>query len=370
MYKILLKISLKFWPQLDTFPLSRQMVGVGDVFASMYSFILTIIGLIWLGFETNFDLIIANIPIFIAFVLFTIFFFIYNYFIIIEFRKNRYGSADGAFDSMMVWAACFLFGPAALWIIISITITRFFLTSENRGTTTAKWDQLRHLFLTLSGFTIPFLIGLKVYEALVPSNPYPISSLDSEIIIAGLLGIIINSLVFALIWVPTFIFAIKTQKIITQRKDHAPLTRFFILALSLPTLAHPFAILISGLYTQNGYFVFLLMISGFMIIAFFARSFSNISESNRQKSKHLEKLEVLGRQLIDEIEGSSGIQEVLSEHLPNLFQSSKIAIWLNSGRLLYKDPPDWEPYLDDIIDIASSIEKPKGYLYWNRRRSL
>ncbi len=362
MYKVILNISRKFWPQLDILPLSRQMVAVGDVFTSIYCFVLFLIGIIWLILETNFDLILSNIPLLIVFILFTIFFNIYTYFIIIEFRKNRYGSADGAFDSMMIWAACLLFGPAALWIIITISLVRYFLASEKRGTTTARWDQLRHLLLTLSGFTVPFLIGLKVYELLASPQAYPIPSLDIKYLLAGISGIIVNFIVFVIIWIPTYIYALNTQRIITQKKDHSPLTRFFILALSLPTLAHPFAILAAGLYSQNGFYVFLLLISGFMIIALFARTFSNISESNRQKSKHLEKLEVLGRKLVDEVEGSTGIKEVLAEHLPNLFQSSRLAIWLKSGHLLYKDPPDWEPYLEDIIAHVSKIEEPEGYL--------
>ena len=367
MYKAILNISKKFWPQLDTFPLSRQLVGVGDVFTSIYCMILTIIGIIWLIFETNFKLILSNIPLFFVFIFITIFFFIINYFIIIEFRNNRFGSADGSFDSMVVWAACLIFGPAALWIIITITVFRYFLASEKRGTTTAKWDQLRHLFLTLSGFTIPFLFGLKVYEWIAPANAYPIPNLDPKYLFAGIIGIITNLIVFAIIWIPTYLYAIKTHRIITDNEDNTPLTRFFFLALSLPTLAHPFAILAAGLYSQNGIIVFLLLISGFMIIALFARSFSNISESNRQKSKHLEKLELLGRQLVDKVEGSTGIREVLAEHLPNLFQSSRLVVWVKSGRLLYKDPQDWEPYLNDIITYVTNLEEPEGHL---RKESL
>ena len=375
MYKTLLKISRKLWPDLKSQTLSRQMVGVGDVFTSLYCLVISIIGLVWLSLETDFTIITKELPLFFVYIFIIIFFNFFNYFIIIEFRKNRYGSADGSFDSMMVWSACFIFGPSALWIIIFISTLKYLLQPEKRGTTSAKWDQFRHFTLTISGFTIPYLIGLKVYEALLIQKPYPLPSLEANILGAGTIGIVVNFIVFIIIWFPSFLYALKIQKIITQKDDNKPLIKFFVLALTLPTLAHPFAILCAGLYTQIGYIPFLLLVGGLMMIAVFARAFSNISESNRLKSKHLEKLEVLGRQLIDAIEGDVGIRDILSEHLPNLFQSSRLAVWVKSGNVLVKDPSDWDPNLDEIIKYASDLEKVEGYinretLPWNKDRKI
>jgi serine phosphatase RsbU (regulator of sigma subunit) len=340
-----------FWPDLADRSLAKQLVGSGDVFATLYSTILYIFGLGWLLKNTDFSIFSQNWKLILLLSIIIILFTYLNFFVIIEFREDRYGSSDGSFNSMAVWVSVLLLGPTALWLIILIQIIQFLFQWSRVNNIYSKWNKLRCLYFTLAGFTIPYLIGLKVYEHF--GGIYPISSLDPEIIIAAFMGIISNYLILILIWLPYFAYVLYTQKKIARELQLRPIVIFFLLALTLPTLAHPFAILAAGLYTINGLAVFIYFILGLIIVAYITQQFSRIAENNRQQSRQLEKLELLGRAILTAPPDASSLPAILEEHIPNMFPPSDIYIWMIPGQTLFKSPADWETDFGPIWDWVS-----------------
>jgi serine phosphatase RsbU (regulator of sigma subunit) len=340
-----------FWPDLADKSLSRQLVGSGDVFATIYSTILYVIGLIWLFFKTDKHVITQNWQIFTLLALITLLFTYLNFFVIIEFREDRYGSSDGSFNSMAVWISVLLFGPTALWLIIFIQFTQYLFQWKRSHSISTKWNQLRSFSFTLAGFTIPYLIGLNLYQSF--GGDFPIASLNIETIIAAFIGIAINYFALILIWIPYFAYVLYTQKKIARELQMRPIAVFFLLALTLPTLAHPFAILAAGLYTINGLSVFMYFVSGLIIVAYLTQQFSRIAENSRQQSRQLEKLELLGRSFLTAPPDSFSLPDILEEHIPNMFPPSDITIWMIPGQTLYKSPADWEVDFGLIWDWVS-----------------
>jgi len=165
-----------FWPELADKSLSRQLVGAGDVFATIYSTLLFLIGIIWLFFDTNAILFKQEWQMFLLLGLIILLFTYLNFFIIIEFREDRYGSSYGEFNSMAVWIAVLIYGSTALWLIIIIQLAQFIFQHIRSQSLSAKWNNRRSFSFTLAGFTLPYLIGLKVYEAF--GGIYPIGSLN------------------------------------------------------------------------------------------------------------------------------------------------------------------------------------------------
>lgn len=349
-----------FWPDLADKSLARQLVGSGDVFATLYSTILYLFGLGWLFVETDFLLFTQNWKLLLLLTIITILFTYLNFFIIIEFREDRYGSSDGAFNSMAVWVSVLLLGPTALWVIIFIQIVQFLFNWRQSHSLSSKWNQLRSFSFTLAGFTIPFLIGLKVYEHY--GGVYPINSLDFEIIIAAFMGIISNYVTLILIWLPYFAYVLYTQKKIARELQLRPIAVFFLLALTLPTLAHPFAILAAGLHTINGIAVFMYFITGLVIVAYITQQFSRIAENSRQQTRQLEKLELLGRAILTAPPDSSLLPDILDAHIPNMFPPSDICIWVIPGQTLFKSPADWEVDFGPIWDWVGDHTGGQSFL--------
>jgi len=360
MSEIFFNIAKLFWPNLEEATLPRKLVGTGDVITSIYSSFLSIIGFVWLYRETDFSLFKSEWDIFILLAGIIILFTYLNFFVIIEFREDRYGSADGAFNSMAVWAAALIYGSTALWIMIVIQTIRFFFVWRNLQSTSAKWDNIRYITLTLSGFTLPYLIGLDVYESL--GGAYPIGPIGLTTIFAALMGIIANFGIFVIIWIPYFSYSLYTQRQLASELKLRPIVTFFFLALSLPTIAHPFAILAASLFAQNGILVFLFFIIGLVVVAYLARQFSLIAESSRQQSRQLEKLELLGRAILNTPPDASRLPDILTEHIPNMFPPSDIAIWVIPGQTLYKSPVDWELDFGKIWDWTSNHSEAQGFL--------
>ncbi|MGD8457916.1 MAG: PP2C family protein-serine/threonine phosphatase [Anaerolineales bacterium] len=321
------------------------------MFATIYSTILYFIGLVWLFFETEFNIFIQNWGILLLLTIITLLFTYLNFFVIIEFREDRYGSSDGAFNSMAVWVSVLIFGPTALWLIILIQTVLFLFLWRQSHSISSKWNQLRSFSFTLAGFTIPYLIGLNVYEHF--GGNYPIDSLEHGIMIAAFLGIISNYLILILIWLPYFAYVLYTQKKIARELQLQPIAIFFLLALTLPTLAHPFAILAAGLYSINGLVVFLYFIAGLIIVAYITQQFSRIAENSRQQTRQLEKLELLGRSILTAPPDASSLPAILEEHIPNMFPPSDICIWMIPGQTLFMSPSDWDIEFGPIWDWVS-----------------
>lgn len=361
MEQSLINIATLFWPELKSRPYARMLVGAGDVITSIYCTIIYLIGVVWLIAETDLTIIRENWQMMLLFaVLIELFTRIY-FFMIIEFRSDRYGSADGAFNSMMLWTAILLFGPSSLWIMFALRIFEFIKANRGISRKATLWNNYRSISLTLAGFTLPYLVGWKVY--LFYNGEFPLTNLVTSNVIAGFMGILSNFIVFLIIWIPYFLYAIYTQKKLSDENESLrPVALFFLLALTLPVIAHPFAIIAAGLYSLNGLFIFLFFMFGLLVVAYLARKFSLISESHRQQSKQLENLEKLGRAILNSYPEISDLSSILKDFIPAMFPSSAIVIWSNLEETIYLSPIDWEPDLNSIQDWISSKSQTRGFL--------
>jgi serine phosphatase RsbU (regulator of sigma subunit) len=357
--KYLFKFAKSFWPNLETMSKSKMLVGVGDVITSLYAIPTFLVGLVWLIFETDLNLIQTQWDSLLIFLAFISLFTYLNFFMIIEFREDRYGSADGAFNSMAVWSAVLVFGPTSLWLIILLQIGQFLITYPRLISPAAKWNSIRNFALSGSGFTLPYLIGLKVYQNL--GGLFPIPSLDFQDVFAAFIGIVVNFIILIIIWLPYFLYALYTQKQVTQSANLRPVVQFFFMALALPTFAHPFAILAAGLYSINGLFSFSFFIVGLIVVAYLARQFSHLAESNRQQTRQLEKLELLGRSILTAPPDMSTLPEILAEHLPTMFSAGTMVVWIIPGQILYKSPEDLELTLGPIWDWGQETTQSHAF---------
>lgn len=366
------KLAKLLWPQLDELSFPRQLVGVGDVITSIYSSIIFLTSLIWLYRQTEVYILQQHWPVLLLLLGLIMLFSYLNFFMIIEFREDRYGSANGSFNSMAVWTAVFIYGPTALWLMLIVQSVEFVIGWRHLRTPATRWNGIRDLFLTLAGFTLPFQIGLWAYEAV--GGVIPIGPITINTILAGMAGILVNYFVLMAIWAPYFVYAIYTQRQLSKSANIRPVIQFFIRALSLPTIAHPFAIMAASLYSQSGPSLFMFYVVGLVVVAYLARQFSRITEAARQQARQLEKLELLGRDILNSPPDGSNLPEILTRHIPNMFPSGNVAIWLLPGQTLYQAPEDWEIDFVPIWDWTMGLKEAKELLAneqypWDQTRS-
>jgi serine phosphatase RsbU (regulator of sigma subunit) len=363
MYDLFYSIAIKLWPELETMSQQRRLVGVGNVIITLVTAPLAIGGVIWLILVTDLDLIFRYWG---SLLLFSGLFILFNrigYFFIIELRTDRYGSADGSLASTIQWTAVFLIGPSSLWLSVVGSVASFLWNWRRAGTVSARWNQLRDFSMDLAVVTIAYLIALSFYERW--GGVYPIPGLTARSVflaitaLAGYFGVVL------LIWSGYTVYAIWIQRSVAQPATIQPILWFLLLALGLPNLAHPFAILLSGLYIENGIFVSIFFIMGLLFVAYLTRQLSWTAESSRQQSRQLEKIEELGRDIIGSPPDASELQELLKDHVPMMFPSGRVIIWMPPDQYLLRHPEDWSLSVDPVWQWVCTKTRPSSFLAKN-----
>ena len=355
----LLAITRRFWPELDTLNEQRRLVGVGDVFVFLITIPLSFLGLFWLAVSTDWELLGQAWPAFFLFVGLIIIFNQVRYFFIIEVRTDRYGSAEGSLGSMIQWSAVLIFGPSFLWLSVITNLVNFVWTWRKPHSPAAGWSQLRSLSLDLCVSTIAYLGALQFYTHF--GGVYPIQALSIPYILPALTAQALQFLIILLIWLPYIVYSIWIQVQLTQSNVIKPILRFILLALGLPLLAHPFAILVAGLYVQNGPAIALFFILGLLLVAYLGRQLSWAAETSRQQSRMLEKLEQLGRDIINAPPDASTLPDLLEAHVPTMFPSGRVAVWMDADQYLYKNPPDWGFDIESIWDWVRDKKEAQSF---------
>jgi serine phosphatase RsbU (regulator of sigma subunit) len=359
MNRFLASIAKKFWPELETMSEQRRLVGMGDVIVTVGMAPLALVGLAWLTAATDLDLVRRNWPALLLLGSLIVLFNRINYFIIIEIRTDRYGSADGSFGNMIQWSGAFLLGPTALWLVVLWTIANFWWNWRKALSTPDRWNQARNIALELASNTLGFLIALSIYQRW--GGVIPISGLTPQAILPAMGALVIHFIVVSLILGGFIGYAVWVQNVLDQSSSIEQILRFMLMAVGLPFLAFPFGILAAGLYVQNGLAVYLFFIFGLFLVAVMARQLSWAVESSRQQSRQLQKLEHLGRDILNSPPDVEKLAELLDEHVPTMFPPGRVVIWLSPDQILYRNPPDWPL---DLATVARWVTlHPQAHAY-------
>jgi len=356
---ILFRISRVFWPELREMNEQRRLVGTGDVITFLYSLPLAIAGVAWLLQTTDFHFFRQETFIFLLVLgLFSIFQEI-DYFIIIEIRQDRYGSGDGSLGLMVFWSAVFLFGVEAIWIAILWQFVNLARRLPQSNSTAARWNLIRNFTCETATTTFGILFALSVYRSL--GGQIPISGLSVATIIPAITALTIHFLLVLLVWSGYIAYHLHVQRNLSEGNSFGPILKFFLLIIGLPYLANPFAILAAGLFVQDGVAIYLFFITGMLLVAYMARRLSWSVESGRQQFRQLEKLEQLGRAIIDAPPDASELPDILKDHVPNMFPSGRVAVWLAPDYLMFNHPEDWEALPAGVWDYLLHQEAPQAF---------
>jgi serine phosphatase RsbU (regulator of sigma subunit) len=351
-------IARFFWPELDTLSEQRRLVVVGDVISFLYSLPFALIGTIWLVLVTDYALFLREWPMLVLFLGLVVLFSRVGYFFIVEIRTDRYGSADGSLAPMVHWSAVLLYGPTALWILLIWQWARYIREFLATPSTTARWNLLRNSSFEQANATTSFLVAITIYQRL--GGVFPLPDLMPRTILVALAAILVHFLMVILIWSVYILYHVGAQRRLSYSVK--PVVRFFMLSFGLPFLTQPFAILTTGLLIQHGFSIFSFFLSGLFLVAYLTRKLSWLAESSRQQSRQLQKLEQLGRAIINSPPDQSNLSTLLADHIPNMFPSSRISIWLSPDQVLYQVPSDNPPISQEAWDWLVTHSQINAFL--------
>jgi len=343
---VLLNIAKRFWPELEDRSLERQMVGIGEVISTLYALPFAVFGLSWLVSATDLNFLQSQLGYFFIFSVLIVIFNQFGFFLIVELRRNRYGSADGAMTGIPLWSGAFLFGPTIFWLPVLWSLYQFILNWSHSNSKSTRWSLARNFSMNLTSDTLVPLAAFETYIAF--GGQYPLTELTPHSIFNTLILFGILFIGHTIFLAPYLLYHTWTQQIITGDKDIRPILKIFFLAIGLPQLANPFASLAAGIFSQHGFQVYLYFIAGMVVVAYLARRLSWSAERSRQSTRLLEKLEGLSRSIINTPPDSENLPQLLQEHITNMFPAGRLVIWVFPDKVLTKNPPEWEPDLNKI----------------------
>lgn len=326
--------------------LERRLAGMGDVLFILGSTPLAIGGIIWLIRATDLKVLQSEPHLMLIFAILMGAFGLLKSFLIVEIGPNQYGSIDGSLSGIVYWSSIFLIGPSAVWLGVLWTLYELIFEWRISTSSASRWNALRNFCLNLTGYSLIPLASIHFYQFW--GGEYPLTGASLNAILPAIGAIVLNSVLIVLLWAGYFIYSFWAIRRIDRAVSVRFSITFFVLAIGLNQLAHPFAILASVIYIHNGLPYYLFFMFGMLMVAFLARRLSGAAESSRQQSRQLEKLELLGRAIINAPPDEEILPDILEEHIPNMFPAGNLVLWVFPDQILFKHPKNWAPDLQTI----------------------
>jgi hypothetical protein len=131
------------------------------------------------------------------------------------------------------------------------------------------------------------------------------------------------------------VFAYWAQVLKEIEGNHS-LGRYLGVVMALPAVMDPFALLAVILYGQIGLGMYLFFAAGILLATQLAHRLTKTATRSRQHARELERLEQLGRAIIQTPVDASTLSAVLEEHRLVMFPDSQIEIRLFPDQVIYQ----------------------------------
>lgn len=350
MQRRLLALTRRFYPKVDSLTPLARVSGVGDVLGTLYALPLALIGLVWLLRETDVEVFrqAQHQP-----TLLLIFLLLYlcarlGFFIISEIRSGVFIDFDGSLEPIITFSAVLLFGVSVLWLNI-FWILLFTLRNIQRARPdTSTWNIARNATLDICHHTLVGLLSFLFYER--SGGQHPIPALDLPSVTLAAYAMLLWLGLFILMYLPLVVYW--SRSIRGLRGNRVML--LFIFLMSWQVLLLPFGILGAGLHSEFGLRGYLFFTLGLVMAASLAHQLSKAVENSRQRTAELERLEHLGKAILDAPADASNLPDLLGRYVSNLFPQRRMEIRLFPELSLLRQLEDSPPAMWEWLQANPS----------------
>ncbi len=333
----LLAIASHLRPELATMSGLQRTGRLIDVVALLLMLPVTVIGVVWLLFVTEVDLLRREGLAFLILLLWLLLFRRYQFRLQLELRSGAFASTDGSLESLVVWSAALYFGPTALWLPLLTGLAVFAYHWRGQESRDGHWLLLRVLVVNAANILVGGLAGLWVYQRL--GGLFPLSGFSWREVGPAVAATLTMVVVPLLMMLP-FVTFVTSQPDIAgpgSRVNRLGIIRFVLFGSGLSALAYPFAILAAAIYALHGAGVYCFLLAGALLASVLASLLSQAVQRSQQRSRELAALEELGRAIIAAPPDASTLPDLLAAHLRGMFPAAQMVIWLLPDQILYRD---------------------------------
>jgi serine phosphatase RsbU (regulator of sigma subunit) len=359
----LLAIAKRFWPELDTMSERERAGGVIEVVGLLYSAPLALAGLVWLIAVTDVTLIRTAWPTLLLLFALLFLFERFDFFFFVELTPGTYIGWGESLWSAITWSATLIFGPSGLWMFVLWKSIGYARDWRKSPSTVSHWQLTRNLTFNFVRVVLASLIALTLYEHW--GGVFPLPGLTPDTVLPTLCATLIWWLLSLLIWVPYLINLFNAWAL--TGSSLRTYIRFWAIGIGWHVLVIPFAVLAAGLYGQNGLGWYLFLVAGVLVASLLAHQMSHAVERSQLRSRELEKLEQLGRAILNAPPNASTLPDVLREHVSNMFPRSQMEICTDygsdsPGQTLLRHPDDGPPVSASVWEWLRTTSEAHCFL--------
>lgn len=328
----------------DMLPVSDvQHAGqTADVIGAVFVAPLALIGLVWLALVTDLGVLRQQWGLFLLLGGISYLIKQFKFYLVANMQiqsGSGYANADGTFEVISRWSAVLILGPGALWMGVLFCLVEFAPRLWNASTPDQRWNWLRNLFDNLLVESLLPLISLNLYRAW--GGAVPLTSMTVWTLAIFLSVLVVQVfLELVLLWMSYASYLVWVLKRDFSNQSIRPFLMVIAVGVLAPYIPAVFAALAVWIYGVGGPGMYVFFMVGLCLVAYVAQQLSRATESSRQQSQQSEKLEQLARALLEGPPDASKLSEILQAHVPGMFLSRQVAIWLAPNRYLLGSASD------------------------------
>lgn len=321
-----------------------KVITHADLLMLLFTVPLMVIAVLWLVRVTDLAVISTHGLLFALSIGLVFLFERLGFQVNMEIKANLPASASGSLEGMIGWSLVLLAGETALWCLVVTHVVRFVrdLNATRRipadllysSRTMGYLGRTRQFSVDVVQAALPVLLVLPFYRGWGGQLPLPDVALPN--LTLAMLAIVTATFLSIPIMVPYVWYIGQSEALGSNKRS---LFGLFLVASLLPFLTDPFSILLAGLYTVYGLPTYSFVLGGLILVALLAFNLSQQTIRSQQRSRELERLESLGRALIAAPPDGSGLEALLTEHVPGMFAFGKLEVWMFPTRLVVNFPP-------------------------------
>ncbi len=330
-----------FFPELGSMSGRERTYSVADVLGALYTTPLALAGLVWLVGATELTVFVTEWPTLLLLLMLLFLFERLDFFIFVEVTPGIYADWRWSFWTVVTWSAALIFGPTVLWVAFTWRTIAFLRQWLHANAKDWSWNIFRNYTIDLAPMILAGMIALTYYERW--GGTFPLPTLTLPHLLPAFYALGLWFLLAALIWTPLLIFFSRSRHFAWAETAWGTFARYLGLTMGWQLVVDPFAILATGLYGEygiGGYIFFILIL---ILQSLLLHHLSEAIERSQLRSRELERLERLGRAIINMSPDASGLTEILRTHMRNMFPYGHIEIRFFPNQTVLHSPEDWAP---------------------------
>jgi hypothetical protein len=305
-------------PDIENLSGEAHANAVGDVFAFAYTLPLAVSGLYWLARVSVPEIAIVEWPTFVGILLVVYVFRKLDFRFFVEVTEGTFGGYGGTFESVLVWAAALVFGPTALWLVVLWRIASALRRFTRADSPDGRWQSLRALTMSVSEDTLPALGALALYRAW--GGVIPLPGLWLRAVTPAFYATLAKVGLSFLVTTPYFAYLARSRALgLVASSRRRAFFRYWARSVSWPLAVEPFGVLAAGVYIQDGLWASLFLVAGGILASLLAHALSRAVEHAQHRSRELERLETLSREIIQTSPDAAALVQILERHAGTMF---------------------------------------------------